>query len=210
MENTNVVIVDYGMGNLRSVQKALEHVGAHALVSSDPARVASADRLVLPGVGAFADAMHELRRRNLIDPLREFLQTDRPFLGICLGLQLLFDESEEGGEEGGPTAAGLGFIPGRVVRFPRSDEHKVPHMGWNQVEAQQPSPLMAGIDQSSWFYFVHSYYVVPEQKPDVWLTCRYIVPFCAAIRRGPVHATQFHPEKSQRVGLKLLENFMAL
>lgn len=210
METSKVVIVDYGMGNLRSVQKALKRVGAHALVSSDPARVASADRLVLPGVGAFADAMDELRHRNLIDPLREFLQTERPFLGICLGLQLLFDESEEGQEDGGGSRAGLGVIPGRVVRFPRSDDHKVPHMGWNQVDARQRSPLMVGMEQSSWFYFVHSYYVVPEQEQDVWLTCRYIVPFCAAIRRGPIHATQFHPEKSQRVGLKLLENFMTL
>ena len=206
----DVVIVDYGMGNLRSVQKALERVGADAVISSDPSQVADARRLVLPGVGAFGDAMRELQQRQLIDPIRRFLDAQRPFLGICLGLQLLFDSSDEGAEESGGPVSGLGVLPGRVVRFPASDQHKVPHMGWNQVTTRQASPLMADIDASSWFYFVHSYYVVPERPEDVWLESDYIVPFCAAVRRGTLHATQFHPEKSQQVGLRLLANFVSL
>ncbi len=201
------VIVDYGMGNLRSVQKGLERVGCEAAVSADPEVILHADRLVLPGVGAFADAMEGLARRGLIEPLRDFLSSGRPFLGICLGLQLLFEESDEACEGGGEPTAGLGILPGRVVRFPESDRHKVPHMGWNQVRARQPSPLMSGLDDASWFYFVHSYYVVPADPSDIWLMCDYIEPFCAAIRRGAIHATQFHPEKSQQVGMKLLENF---
>ncbi len=207
---SDVVIVDYGMGNLRSVQKALERVGAQAAISSQPSQVADARRLVLPGVGAFGDAMAELEQRQLVEPIRHFLDSQRPFLGICLGLQLLFDSSDEGAEESGGAVRGLGVLPGRVVRFPASDRHKVPHMGWNQVTSCQESPLMVNIDTSSWFYFVHSYYVVPERSEDVWLESDYIVPFCAAVRRGAVHATQFHPEKSQRVGLKLLANFVTL
>ena len=154
--------------------------------------------------------MRELQQRQLVEPIRHFLDSQRPFLGICLGLQLLFDSSDEGAEESGDPVRGLGVLPGRVVRFPLSDQHKVPHMGWNQVTSRQESPLMAEIDASSWFYFVHSYYVVPERREDVWLESDYIVPFCAAVRRGALHATQFHPEKSQRVGLKLLANFVAL
>ena len=201
-----ITIVDYGMGNLRSVQKAFERVGASARISSDPESVRAAERLVLPGVGAFGDAVKGMRERGLIEPIVEFLQADRPFLGICLGLQLLFDESEEGAE----PCRGLGVIPGRVVRFPADVELKVPHMGWNEVEPKKTSRLLDGIPAGTRFYFVHSYYVVPAHSGDVWLETEYIKPFCSAVERGAIHATQFHPEKSQRWGLKLLDNFASL
>lgn len=196
-----ITIVDYQMGNLRSVQKALEKVGAETRISSDAAEIAGADKLVLPGVGAFGDAMAEINRRDLAGPIRDFIASGKPFLGICLGLQLLFDRGFENGEH-----QGLGVIPGQVVRFDPNDmgNLKVPHMGWNTVQKQQPAPLLADIADDTHFYFVHSFYVRPADPSVVALTCHYGHPFCAAIWKDNIFATQFHPEKSQGDGLKML------
>lgn len=198
------------MGNLRSVQKALEHVGYSATVTSQPEEIAQADKVILPGVGAFGDAMRELSQRDLVAPIRESIAQGRPFLGICLGLQLLFEVGYEGGEQ-----VGLGVLGGTVERFSsellRQQELKVPHMGWNQITvAKADSPLMKDIPSDAYFYFVHSYYVRPAQAEAVWLNCQYGVDFCAAVWQDNLFATQFHPEKSQRDGLQLLKNFAAL
>lgn len=204
-----IAIVNYEMGNLRSVQKALQKVGYEAEVTDDPATMEAADKLVLPGVGAYSDAMAALRERNLVEPLRQIIASGRPTLGICLGMQLLFETSYEDGEH-----AGLGILPGKVVKFapPRPGEtsYKVPHMGWNQIELQQSSPLYAGIETGAYFYFVHSYYVVPKNPAVIATTTDYPQPFCSSVGRNNLYATQFHPEKSQAVGLKLLENFAKL
>jgi len=197
-------VVDYDRGNLRSVQKALEHVGAKAVVTRDPGTIARADKLVLPGVGAFADCMDNLKRFALVEPILDFLATGRPFLGICLGLQLLFTESEEFG-----VTRGLDIIPGRVVRFPKG--LKVPHMGWNALEIwREDCPLLRDLDDGSYFYFVHSYYVVPFDLSVVATSTLYGVEYTSMLWKENVFATQFHPEKSQRLGLKILENFHLL
>jgi len=199
-------IVDYEMGNLRSVQKALAKLGHDAAFVDAPADVARMDKLILPGVGAFADAMANLRSRQLVDPIRRFIDSAKPFLGVCLGLQLLFDVSEEDGEY-----EGLGVVPGRVVRFEPTDPTlKVPHMGWNALRPHQAdNPLMADLPGEH-VYFVHSYYAAPADDAVVATTTDYGQEFCSSIRRANVWATQFHPEKSQRVGLKMLANFAAL
>ncbi len=197
-------MVDYDRGNLRSVQKALEHVGAQAVVTRDAKAIARADKLVLPGVGAFADCMDNLKRFDLVEPIMDFLATGRPFLGICLGLQLLFTESEEFG-----VSRGLDVIPGRVVRFPRG--LKVPHMGWNTVEIwKDDCPLLKGVKDGDYFYFVHSYYVVPFDLSVVSTSTTYGVEYTSMVWKENIFATQFHPEKSQRLGLKILENFTRL
>ena len=209
-----IVVVDYGMGNLRSVSKALEALGASVRVSSDPDAVAQAEKLILPGVGAFPAAMRELTTRRLVDPLKQALATGVPYLGICLGLQLLFDSSEEGGG----SATGLGVLRGTVRRFPSDGSLKVPHMGWNQIEGRQKGegkrqkecPLLKGIPEGSFVYFVHSYYAEPEDRSVIALESEYGIRFAAMVHRGSLFATQFHPEKSQAVGLKLLENFIKL
>ncbi len=205
-----IAIIDYQMGNLRSVQKGFERVGHCATVTSDPAEIANASRVVLPGVGAFADAMAGLQRRKLIEPIRDAISAGKPFLGICLGLQLLFDTSYEDGEH-----QGLGIVPGQVRRFELAPEYKVPHMGWNQVRLKtSPSgsqpPIFDGIRSDSYFYFVHSYYVVPNEANIVSGEASYGNPFCAMIWRENLFATQFHPEKSQKNGLRLLKNFAEL
>jgi glutamine amidotransferase len=204
-----VGIVDYQMGNLRSVQKAIERIGGNAIISCDHNELASVTHLVLPGVGAFGDAIEELRKRGLIEFLRDWALTEKPFLGICLGMQLLFESSDEGGAQ-----AGLGILPGKVVRFepdPLDPTFKIPHMGWNQVESSQPNDTMlSGITGKPYVYFVHSYYVQPASDDITWLKADYGRPFCAAVRRGNLLATQFHPEKSQRDGLQLLANFLTL
>lgn len=195
-----IAIIDYGMGNLRSVQKAFEHLGYEAELVGDPDPILSAEGVVLPGVGAFGKAMENLKMQGLIDPLRLFLSSGRPFLGICLGLHLLFDFSEEGGSKG------LGAIRGKVLRF--GSGLKVPHIGWNSLRMRRNDcPLMEGIEDGSYFYFVHSYYVIPEEEDIVVATSDYGSDFAAAIWSGNIYAVQFHPEKSQRVGLKLMDNF---
>lgn len=200
-----IAIIDYQMGNLRSVQKGFEKVGHSAIITSDPRELAQAERIVLPGVGAFGDAMAELRRRELVAPIREAIAAGKPFLGICLGLQLLFDVGYEGGEH-----EGLGVLPGKVVRFDLPRDYKVPHMGWNRGRFVQPAPLLRGIAEGTYFYFVHSYYVLPTEQKLVAIETEYGQPFCAAIWRENLFATQFHPEKSQTEGLKLLKNFSEL
>lgn len=200
-----ITIVDYGMGNLRSVQKAFEALGQAATIETDSAKIASAERLVLPGVGAFRDAMRELQRLELVQPIHEFLRRDRPFLGICLGMQLLFDVSYEDGEW-----TGLGVLAGDVVRFPAQADLKVPHMGWNTLQPRGDVPLLAGVPAEASVYFVHSYYVRPRDEEVIGATTTYGQPFTSVVRRGALMATQFHPEKSQKVGLKLLENFASL
>ncbi len=200
-----IAIIDYQMGNLRSVQKGFERVGHEATITGDPAVIRAADKVVLPGVGAFRDAMHELTQRRLIDPIHETIDAGKPLLGICLGLQLLFDVSYEGGEY-----KGLGVLPGEVVRFELPREYKVPHMGWNESIIRRRAPILEGIDEGTHFYYVHSYYVVPQDASVVAIETDYHKPFCAMIWRDNLYATQFHPEKSQAHGLKLLANFAAL
>jgi glutamine amidotransferase len=200
-----IAIIDYGMGNLRSVQKGLERVGYAAEVTRDPARIEAAAGVVLPGVGAFGACMDNLRAYGLIDMVRRVITRGTPFLGICLGMQLLFDESEEFGR-----VPGLGIFPGRVVRFPDMPGLKVPHMGWNQIRKQGAPPHLRGIDNGAFVYFVHSYYVVPADPGLTATTTEYGIEFASAIARDNVFAAQYHPEKSQTVGLKILENFGAI
>jgi glutamine amidotransferase len=200
-----ISIVDYGMGNLRSVQKAFEKLGVAAKIVTRPDEIEAAEKLVLPGVGAFRDAIHELQRQELIAPLKAHIHADKPFLGICLGLQMLFDVSYEDGEW-----PGLGIIPGKVVRFSDHPELKVPHMGWNQLEVVGSPRLLADIPRDSYFYFVHSYFVVPTDESVIAARTEYGQRFASMIARNNLFATQFHPEKSQAVGLKLLNNFATI
>ena len=200
-----ICIVDYGMANLRSVQKALERAGAAAVISGDPNQVAEADKIVLPGVGAFRDAIHRLHDAHLVEPILTHLQRGKPFLGICLGLQLLFTRSHEDGDH-----AGLNVLPGEVVCFAKHPELKVPHMGWNQLRVRRPAPLLRGLPPDPHVYFVHSYYVVPRDESIIATETDYPTPFTSAIWQGNIFATQFHPEKSQRIGLALLHNFVTM
>ncbi len=197
-----IAVVDSGSGNLRSVAKALERAGGHPVVTSDPDAVVRADRIVVPGQGAFRDGMRGLAARGLDAAVREVIRAGRPYLGICLGLQLLFDE----GEEHGPQP-GLGILRGKVVRFPDRPGLKVPHMGWNDVHLCKKEPLWQGIPDGAYVYFVHSYYAVPAD-PVTCLEADYGGTFCAAIRHENLFACQFHPEKSQAVGLAILGNFV--
>ncbi|MBY0228038.1 MAG: imidazole glycerol phosphate synthase subunit HisH [Gemmataceae bacterium] len=197
-----IVIVDYGMANLRSVQKALERVGHAAEITSDPARAAEAERLVLPGVGAFRDAIARLRQTGLDEAVTGHFRAGKPFLGICLGMQLLFERSLEDG-----VHEGLGVFAGEVRHLPVVPGLKVPHMGWNRLRVKQDVPMLRGFPSEPYMYFVHSYCAVPADPSLTAAEADYPEPFCAAIRRGNVFATQFHPEKSQRVGLHLLREF---
>ena len=195
-----ITIVDYGSGNLRSVQKAFEKLGTQATITTDPEAVATASRLVLPGVGAFGDAMRELLSRGLVEPIVTHVNADRPFLGICMGLQLLFETGLEGGRQ-----TGLGILPGEVVRFELPGSLKVPHMGWNMPRWQAAwQPPTTG----EHFYFVHSYHARPADPTVVAAVTDYGGEFCSAIRRGRLFATQFHPEKSQTAGLRLLSSWL--
>ncbi len=207
---SKVVVVDYGMGNLRSVAKAIEHVApeAEVRVSSVAAEIAAADRVVVPGQGAMPDCMRELAARGLRDAVIR-AAAEKPFLGICVGLQMLFGHAEEG------DVMGLEILPGRVPRFPLADmvapdgsRLKVPHMGWNQVQQAEAHPLWDGIDDGSRFYFVHSYYVEPENPDVIAGSTHYGIPFTSAVARANIFAVQFYPEKSAQAGLRLLANFM--
>ncbi len=206
----NIAVVDYGMGNLRSVAKALEHVapGSTVVITADPQELNKADRIVFPGQGAMPDCMREVDRRGLREPLLDAARC-KPFLGLCIGLQMLFEHSEEG------DIKGLGILPGRVVRFPAERMHdasgnklKVPHMGWNKVLQKQPHPMWAGIEEGSRFYFVHSFYVEAADPEMIAGETHYPFAFTCAAARNNIFAVQFHPEKSQSVGLRLLSNFV--
>ena len=197
-----IAIIDYGMGNLRSVSKAFEAVGHEAVVTRDPRVIANASHVVLPGVGAFGECMMNIEQYGLAEPTCKAIQSGKPFLGICLGLQLLFTESEEFG-----THKGLGIIPGKVRRFEIDPTLKVPHMGWNQVNIQRPCPLFEGIGDGANWYFVHSYFVDPRDKQIAATMTIYGIPFVSSIWKDNILACQFHPEKSQAVGLQLIKNF---
>ncbi len=197
-----IAIIDYQMGNLRSVQKALERVGQQATITSDAREIARADKVILPGVGAFEDAIAELRRRDLVGPIKDAVAANKPFLGICLGLQLLFDVGYENG-----THEGLGILPGEVVKFEVPAELKVPHMGWNSLSIRRRPPLLEGLAEGTHVYFVHSYYVKPRDASVIATETDYGGQFCSMIWRGNLFATQFHPEKSQADGLRMLRNF---
>ena len=201
-----VVVLDYGAGNLRSVARAIEHVGFQPDVSADARALDDADAVVMPGVGAAADTMHHLQKGGFVEPLRAYIQDGRPFLGVCMGFQALLDVSEEGGEH--PC---LGIVPGRVRRFDgrvTSHELKVPHMGWNTVAQVREHPVFEGIPDGSYFYFVHGYYPDPQDESLVIGRTEYGVTFASAIARDRLVATQFHPEKSGRAGLQLYRNFL--
>lgn len=200
-----ILIVDYGMANLRSVQKAFEKMGHAADISGDPNRIAECDKLVLPGVGAFRDAIAKLNSAGLADPIRAHIHSGKPFLGICLGLHLLFTKSYEDGEY-----AGLDIFPGEVVRFKEQPGLKIPHMGWNTLKIRNPAPIFTDLPGSPSVYFVHSYYVVPRDNDIIATETDYPAPFTSAIRKDNVFATQFHPEKSQKVGLAILHKFVTL
>lgn len=206
-EAKKVVVVDYGVGNLHSVVKALRHQGGDVTISSDPGEIAKAERLVLPGVGAFGDGMRELTERHLVEPLRAFVTTGRPFLGICLGMQLLLDESEEFG-----TRAGLGIVPGNVVAIPPKPGLKIPHIGWNEI-APPPGKSFAGsvlaeVPERTRMYFVHSFAAVPHEEYRLADTFYGGFRISAAIRKDNVTGCQFHPEKSGPVGLRVVSHFL--
>lgn len=197
-----VVLIDHGVGNLRSVEKALAAVGADVDLTADPSRVKEADKLVLPGVGAFADAMNGLESRGLKGPLLAAVGRHVPLLGICVGMQLLFEIGEEHGQH-----PGLGLLPGRVVRFPTGDL-TVPHTGWNRILGQRNSELLEGIPAGSYAYFNHTYFCDPSREEDILATTEYGQPYASIVQRGKIFGVQFHPEKSQQVGLALLGNFV--
>ncbi|MFP6766101.1 MAG: imidazole glycerol phosphate synthase subunit HisH [Planctomycetaceae bacterium] len=198
-------IVDYGMGNLRSVQKAFEKLDVEARICTLGQELADADRMVLPGVGAFRDAIAELKKKDMVSPITDHVAAGRPFLGICLGQQLLFDVSFEDGE-----FEGLGLIPGEVVRFENQPDLKIPHMGWNSLDFPQTSPIFKDIPQGAYVYFVHSYHTVPQDPSVIAARTGHGTDFVSSVARGNLFATQFHPEKSQKVGLQILQNFSSL
>lgn len=199
-----IAIIDYGVGNLRSVEKAFHFIGCEAEVSSDRQFILDADAVVLPGVGAFADAMENLKKAGMVDVVKKVIQDGKPFLGICLGMQLLFEYSEEGGER----VEGLGILKGGVKQLPLDMNLKVPHMGWNSLRIKKDCPLFKGLPENPYVYFVHSYYLDAQDKAVVAATTGYGIEFDVAVESGNVSATQFHPEKSGDIGLKILKNFV--
>lgn len=218
MASSTIGIIDYGIGNLRSVQKAFERLGAKAVILASPAEAGACQKLILPGVGAFGDGMIHLRQGGWVEPIHDFIATGRAFLGICLGMQLLFEGSEEDAPSPDELTPGLGILPGRIVRFANEingQRVKVPHMGWNSLYWVRDNPLLDQVPQDAAVYFVHSYYARPDETEEWLITATMTdypqgAPFCSSIMRGNVWATQFHPEKSQRVGLQILKNFAGL
>ncbi|MDD5730083.1 MAG: imidazole glycerol phosphate synthase subunit HisH [Candidatus Omnitrophica bacterium] len=200
-----IAIIDYGMGNIHSVAKALEAVGAEVLVTNKAQEIKNADKLVLPGVGAFGDAMQELEKQKLVKVIKEEIKRKKIFLGICLGMHLLFERSEES-----PKIKGLGLLKGGVVRFPVKKELKVPHMGWNQVSPVNECPLLKGVENGAFVYFCHSYYPVPQDKDVSAAVTDYGLNFSSVVWKGNIFGAQFHPEKSQSVGLKIIKNFVEM
>lgn len=200
-----VGIVDYGRGNIRSVENAFHAIGADAILITSPDQLQNITHLVVPGQGEFGDCASNLKKQGMFDAIQQWTAEQKPYLGICVGYQLIFEGSDES-----PGAEGLAIMPGQVKRFPDVGE-KIPHMGWNSVEPTHPEdPLWDEMPEHPFFYFVHSYYPAPEQEEHVAARCNYVLPFAAAVRRGNLIATQFHPEKSQHNGLQLLRNFLAI
>lgn len=201
-----IAIIDYDAGNIKSVEKALEHIGADGRITRDIDRIKTADKVIVPGVGAFEDAMNKMNHYGLTEVLREIAGGGTPIMGICLGLQLFFERSEESEHD----VEGLGLLPGEIVRFPEKEGYKIPHMGWNSLTINPDSRLLKGIPQDSYVYFVHSYYLKAKNREDVAATTDYIVNVHAAVEHDNIFATQFHPEKSGDIGLQILKNFVAL
>ena len=200
-----IAIIDYDAGNIKSVEKAVAYLGKEPRITRDRDEILNAEKIILPGVGAFGDAMKRLEAYGLVDVIKEAVKRGIPFLGICLGLQLIFDESEES-----PGVKGLSLLPGKIIRFPKIEGLKVPQIGWNDIGFPKESRLFAGIDEGSYVYFVHSYYLKAGNDEDVAAISRYGVPFHAAVEHDNIFACQFHPEKSSDVGLKILSNFLDL
>lgn len=201
-----LALIDYGAGNLRSVLHALKHIGAEDVqLVRRPEELRNADKIILPGVGAFGAGMQALERQRLVEPIQNAVAKGIPYLGICLGMQFLFQKSDEMGEH-----QGLGILEGYVTRFPEMDGYKIPHMGWNRLKMMRDSPLLQHLPQDSYAYFVHSYYCVPNHPQDQLLTVDYGLSFTAAVHRANIYGVQFHPEKSQRTGLQILMNFIRL
>lgn len=198
-----IAIVDYGMGNLRSVTNAFKKLGAQVVITQDKKTIEGANAIVLPGVGAFGKCVENLRRLELFDCIKEVIKSDKLYLGICLGMQILFDESEEA-----PGIQGMGVIKGRVPKF--TGNVKVPHMGWNSIEVMKEHPILEGIGDGSHFYFVHSFYCQPDEAGVATTTTEYGIRFASSVHKDNVFACQFHPEKSQRIGLQLLQNFIRI
>jgi glutamine amidotransferase len=199
-----IAIIDYGVGNLRSVEKAFEYIGCDTVITNDRKTILQADAVVLPGVGAFADAMENLGKADMIEVVKEVVSKNTPFLGICLGMQLLFDYSEEGGE----NVKGLGIFKGSIKQLPVDKGLKVPHIGWNLLKLKDNCPIFDGLPENPYVYFVHSYYLAADDRDIVKATADYGIEFDAAVGRGNVFAVQFHPEKSGEVGLSMLRNFV--
>ena len=200
-----IAIIDYDAGNIKSVEKAVAYLGKEPRITRDRDEILNAEKIILPGVGAFGDAMKRLEAYGLVDVIKEAVKKGIPFLGICLGLQLIFDESEES-----PGVKGLSLLPGKIIRFPKIEGLKVPQIGWNDIGFPKESRLFAGIDEGSYVYFVHSYYLKAGNDEDVAAISQYGVPFHAAVEHDNIFACQFHPEKSSDVGLKILSNFLNL
>ena len=200
-----ISVIDYDAGNLKSVEKALISLGEEVVVSRDSSEILQADKVILPGVGSFGDAMNNLDRFGLVDTIKKVVDNKTPFLGICLGLQLLFKESEET-----PGAEGLNILPGKILKIPAAEGIKIPHMGWNSLKIREGAGLFQGIGQDPYVYFVHSYYLKADHPEDVAATTEYIVPIHASVEHGNVFACQFHPEKSGDIGLQILKNFCDL
>ncbi len=200
-----ISIIDYDAGNIKSVEKALLHLGQEAVITRDPEIILNSDKIILPGVGAFGDAMDRLRSYSLDKVIKEAVEKKIPFLGICLGLQLLFDSSEEA-----PGVKGLGILPGKIIRFPETEGYKIPHMGWNSIHIKEGAKLFKEVPQDSYVYFVHSYYLEAENPEDVAAKAEYITEIHASVEHENVYACQFHPEKSSAVGLQILKNFVEL
>lgn len=198
-------IIDYDAGNIKSVEKALQYLGQETVVSRDPQVLLKADKVILPGVGSFGDAMENLKKYGLVPVIHEIVEKGTPFLGICLGLQLLFESSDET-----PGVKGLGILKGKILRIPPSPGLKIPHMGWNSLEIKPDTRLFAGISNGAYVYFVHSYYLKAEDPKIVAATTEYSTHIHAAVEQGNVFACQFHPEKSSEVGLQILKNFISL
>lgn len=198
-----VAIIDYGAGNLSSVKKALDYLGAESEITQDKEKILTASHVILPGVGSFGDAMHSMQERGLVETVKKAALSGKPFLGICLGLQLLFESSDES-----PDVKGLGILNGKIITIPKDTGLKVPHMGWNSVSLKQNNGIFSNIEDNSYFYFIHSYYLDGADEDVIAATAEYGVTIECAVQKGNLCATQFHPEKSSKIGLKLLENFL--